>query len=148
MNICKRILSHTQIIIQKQVISPLSFGTRYKFRGSPLSFSTKDLTIVSQRVAYKPDPTMMLLIGMKTSFTIYPINPMMAKPIPHAIAIFLNSLASGLVHIRKSLLASEMNSKKFVTHQPRGWLVFVRNGAWVLRVWRTDCCFSEETDIL
>lgn len=37
----------------------------------------------------------MLLIGMKSNLTTYPIPPMMAKPIAHEVAIFLNSLTSG-----------------------------------------------------
>ena len=33
----------------------------------------------------------MLLIGMKSNFTIYPIPPIMANPKAHEVAIFLNS---------------------------------------------------------
>ena len=36
-------------------------------------------------------PTMMLLMGMWMSFTKNPMNPMMAKPIAVAVAIFWNS---------------------------------------------------------
>jgi len=41
---------------------------------------------------------MMLLIGINTSLTVYPMNPMIAKPTAQEAAIFLNSLASGFVH--------------------------------------------------
>jgi len=34
---------------------------------------------------------MMLLIGMKSSLTMYPIPPIIAKPMAHEVAIFLNS---------------------------------------------------------
>ena len=36
-------------------------------------------------------PTMMLLIGMKMSFTKKPMKPMIAKPVAVACAIFENS---------------------------------------------------------
>jgi len=42
-------------------------------------------------------PTMMLLMGMKISFTKKPMKPMMAKPIEVACAIFENSVRSGFV---------------------------------------------------
>lgn len=41
---------------------------------------------------------MMLLMGMKSSLTMYPIPPMMAKPIAQEVAIFLNSELDGKVH--------------------------------------------------
>jgi len=34
---------------------------------------------------------MMLLIGMNSNLTKYPIPPMIANPIAHEVAIFLNS---------------------------------------------------------
>ena len=40
-------------------------------------------------------PTMMLLIGMKISFTKKPMKPMIAKPIDVACAIFANSAGAG-----------------------------------------------------
>lgn len=39
---------------------------------------------------------MMLLMGMKSSLTMYPIPPMMAKPMAHEVAIFLNSKLVGI----------------------------------------------------
>lgn len=43
------------------------------------------------------EPTMMLLMGMWISLTKKPMKPIMQKPIAVAIAIFWNSLRSGLV---------------------------------------------------
>lgn len=34
---------------------------------------------------------MILLMGMKSNLTMYPIPPMMANPMAHEVAIFLNS---------------------------------------------------------
>ena len=54
-------------------------------------------------------PTMMLLMGMWMSFTKNPMNPMMAKPIAVAVAIFWNSerrpkIDQIFVHLEKLLL--------------------------------------------
>eukprot|EP00275_Glaucocystis_incrassata_P001544 EC123295.1.p1 GENE.EC123295.1~~EC123295.1.p1 ORF type:complete len:145 (-),score=0.23 EC123295.1:50-484(-) len=54
-------------------------------------------------------PTMMLLIGMKMSFTKKPTNPMIANPTVVAIAIFENSFRSGFVHRFSSLVLSLAN---------------------------------------
>ena len=43
-------------------------------------------------------PTIMLLIGICTSFTKNPMNPMMRNPIPVAIAILENSEVIRRVH--------------------------------------------------
>ena len=53
---------------------------------------------------------MMLLIGMKTSLTVYPMRPMMANPTAQLVAIFLNSFASGFVHLWSSRLELAANS--------------------------------------
>lgn len=50
--------------------------------------------------------TMMLLMGMCISLTKNPINPMMAKPMAVAMAIFWNSLRSGFVQRLMSLMES------------------------------------------
>lgn len=49
---------------------------------------------------------MMLLMGMCISLTKNPINPMMAKPMAVAMAIFWNSLRSGFVQRLMSLMES------------------------------------------
>ena len=51
----------------------------------------------------------MLLIGMKSNFTTYPMPPMMANPIAHEVAIFLNSATSGFSHALKKCSLSLAN---------------------------------------
>lgn len=52
---------------------------------------------------------MILLIGIWINLTKNPMKPMIAKPIAVAIAIFLNSLQSGLVHLLTSRIESLAN---------------------------------------
>merc|ERR1719436_1159986 len=77
--------------------------------------------------AHEP-PTMILLIGMNTSLTVYPMKPMMEKPMAHATAIFLNSFASGFVHLWTSRRESWANSLAPWTQYPTGLVLSVRNG--------------------
>lgn len=56
---------------------------------------------------------MMLLMGMKSSFTMYPMPPIMANPMAHDVAIFLNSTlnqhvpdTSGFSHTSRKRLLS------------------------------------------
>jgi hypothetical protein len=51
----------------------------------------------------------MLLIGMWTSLTKKPMNPMMRKPTPVALAMRVNSLRSGLVHFLTKWIESLAN---------------------------------------
>merc|ERR550514_1213002 len=83
------------------------------------------MTLTTQN--YEP-PTMTLLIGIKTSFTVYPMKPMITKPIAQATAIFLNSLASGFVQRWISRRESFPNSMAPWTTYPTGLLLSERKG--------------------
>jgi hypothetical protein len=49
------------------------------------------MIIVNSEIIVFNQLKMMLLMGMKSSLTIYPMPPMMANPMAHEVAIFLNS---------------------------------------------------------
>lgn len=57
-----------------------------------------------------PDPTMMLLMGMKMSLTKKPMKPMTINPMAVLIATFENSRRSGLWHFLTSRMLSFVNS--------------------------------------
>lgn len=87
----------------------------------PSRSSTRPPVDASPAPEASPEPTpwtshpvyelrMMLLIGMKMSFTKKPTNPMITNPVAVRRAIIQNSRASGLVHRFTSLALSLANS--------------------------------------
>ena len=69
----------------------------------------------------------MLLMGMKTSFTKKPMNPIIANPIAQAITILKYSFLEGLEHFLTNLLESVINSFVELTTYPTGFDLFSRN---------------------
>nr|GMD04956.1 hypothetical protein Iba_chr06bCG2020 [Ipomoea batatas] len=74
---------------------------------------------ISPVYQHQPDPTIMLLMGMKISLTKNPTNPITTNPIAVRTATFENSTRSGLWHLltrrtlsfAKSLRGSNTESK-------------------------------------
>lgn len=66
----------------------------------------------------------MLFIGMKRSLTTYPIPPIIAKPIAHEVAIFLNSATSGFSHALKKFSLSLAN---FLSPWIPSWIYLLIN---------------------
>lgn len=70
---------------------------KYSNKDTPFTRSSQEFTVVGQIHArrgcqkFYPAPTMMLLMGMKMSFTKKPMKPIIAKPTDVACAIFENS---------------------------------------------------------
>lgn len=68
-----------------------------------------------QETTFQPDPTIMLLMGIKMSLTKNPTNPITTKPIAVRKATLVNSLRSGLWQrlTRRTLsLAKSLNGSK------------------------------------